>query len=654
MIIIGVLFYFNRLSMRFSPTLLTMSLCSIFSSNLFAQSMEQTTEQNQVESITVTASGFEQLLSQAPASVSVIDRKQLAQRAYKDITDALRDVPGVTVTGGGYRQDISVRGLPAQYTSILVDGKKQTGRESQPNGSGGYEQDWLPPLDSIERIEIVRGPMSTLYGSDAMGGVINIITRKNFRKWSGNFRAETKIQENSDSGSDSQVQLAFSGPLIENLLSITASGLYQKREEDDIERGYAEKDLSNIRTAFHLTPNTTDTLTFEYIFQDQTRTSTPGKSLPERNSLAETESERHSYALTHEGKYDDVTARSYIQQESVENVGRDITIDNLVFNSQWSWAASDSHMLTVGTEFLEESLDDFDTNGGEATNIENSQWSLYGEDEWRVNDSLAFTLGIRLDDNEQFSSQVSPRAYAVYNLNDNWVVKGGVSTGYRTPELREMADGWIQESRGGDVYGNPDLSPETTLNKELALYYSGDAGLEYSITVFHNDFDDKIAIASCELSVCLDETDRYNINIDEAESYGAEFAAKYNVGNWSFNGAYSYTRSEQKTGSNEGLPLVQQPKHLFTLNTTYRLSQESEIWSRWTVRGEETALTSVSSRSILSPGVGLFDIGYNTKLTRNIKLQTGLYNAFDKTMRYEEFGYVEDGRRLWLGLNWTF
>lgn len=66
-------------------------------------------------------------MSQAPASVSVIVRKQLAQRAYKDITGALRDVPGVTVTGGGYRQDISVRGLPAQYTTILVDGKSRPG-----------------------------------------------------------------------------------------------------------------------------------------------------------------------------------------------------------------------------------------------------------------------------------------------------------------------------------------------------------------------------------------------------------------------------------------------------------------------------------------------------------------------------------------------
>jgi len=602
--------------MTFKPTLLTISLFSLFSQSALAQA----TGQDKIENITVTASGFEQLLSQAPASVSVIDRKQLAQRAYKDITDALRDVPGVTVTGGGYRQDISVRGLPAQYTTILVDGKKQTGRESQPNGSGGYEQDWLPPLDSIERIEIVRGPMSTLYGSDAMGGVINIITRKNYRKWSGNLRAETKIQGNSDSGADSQIQLAFSGPLIENLLSITASGLYQKREEDDIERGYAEKELRNMRTAFHLTPNTSDTLTFEYILQDQTRTSTPGKSLPERNSLSKTESERHSYALTHEGKYKDLTSRSYVQQESVENVGRNITIDNLVANTQWSLILNESHMVTLGAEFLEESLDDFDTNSGDATNIENSQWSVYGEDEWRLTDKLAFTLGLRLDDNEQFNSQVSPRAYAVYNINDNWVLKGGVSTGYRTPELREMAEGWVQESRGGNIYGNPALSPETTVNKEIALYFSGDDGFEYSITAFHNDFDDKIAIATCELDVCLDDTDRYNINIDEVESYGAELAARYNIGNWSFNGAYSYTRSEQKTGANEGLSLVQQPKHLFTLNTTYRLSETGEVWSRWTVRGEETALTSVSSRSILSPGVGVFDIGYNTKLTRNIKL----------------------------------
>ena len=607
-----------------------------------------------IENITVTASGFEQLLSQAPASVSILDRKQLAQRAYKDITDALRDVPGVTVTGGGYRQDISIRGLPAQYTTILVDGKRQTGRESQPNGSGGYEQDWLPPLDSIERIEIVRGPMSTLYGSDAMGGVINIITRKNYRKWNGNLRLETRLQENSDSGADSQVQMSVSGPLINDVLSISVNGLYQKREEDDIERGFAEKSLSNLRSALHWTPTEEDVVSFEIITQDQTRIATPGLSLPQRNNRSELESKRQSYAITHEGRYENLVSRSYIQQESVENVGRNITIDNTLLNSQWSISLAPNHNITAGIEFQEESLDDFDTNSGSATNIENSQWSVYSEDEWRLSDALALTMGLRLDNNDVFDVQLSPRVYAVYNINDNWVLKGGVSTGYRTPELREMAEGWIQESRGGNVYGNAELQPETTVNKELAIYYSGDNDLEYSVTAFHNDFEDKIAIAACELEACVDPTDRYNINIDEAVSYGVELATRWSVDNWSLNAAYSFTRSEQETGVNEGLPLVQQPKHLFTLNTTYRLSGESEIWSRWTVRGKETALTSVSSRSILSPGVGLFDIGYNTRLTRHIKLQTGLYNVLDKTMRYEEFGYVEDGRRLWLGINWVF
>ncbi len=607
-----------------------------------------------IENITVTASGFEQLLSQAPASVSILDRKQLAQRAYKDITDALRDVPGVTVTGGGYRQDISIRGLPAQYTTILVDGKRQTGRESQPNGSGGYEQDWLPPLDSIERIEIVRGPMSTLYGSDAMGGVINIITRKNYRKWNGNLRLETRLQENSDSGADSQVQMSVSGPLINDVLSISVNALYQKREEDDIERGFAEKSLSNLRSALHWTPTEEDVVSFEIITQDQTRIATPGLSLPQRNNRSELESKRQSYAITHEGRYENLVSRSYIQQESVENVGRNITIDNTLLNSQWSISLAPNHNITAGIEFQEESLDDFDTNSGSATNIENSQWSVYSEDEWRLSDALALTMGLRLDNNDVFDVQLSPRVYAVYNINDNWVLKGGVSTGYRTPELREMAEGWIQESRGGNVYGNAELQPETTVNKELAIYYSGDNDLEYSVTAFHNDFEDKIAIAACELEACVDPTDRYNINIDEAVSYGVELATRWSVDNWSLNAAYSFTRSEQETGVNEGLPLVQQPKHLFTLNTTYRLSGESEIWSRWTVRGKETALTSVSSRSILSPGVGLFDIGYNTRLTRHIKLQTGLYNVLDKTMRYEEFGYVEDGRRLWLGINWVF
>merc|ERR1712023_19927 len=117
------------------------------------------------------------MLKEAPASISVLDKEDLSERFYRDLTDAMTDIPGVIVTGGGDREDISLRGMGSQYTLILVDGQRQSSRETRPNSDGpGVEGAWIPPLSAIERIEVIRGPMSSLYGSDAIGGVINIIT----------------------------------------------------------------------------------------------------------------------------------------------------------------------------------------------------------------------------------------------------------------------------------------------------------------------------------------------------------------------------------------------------------------------------------------------------------------------------------------------
>ncbi len=86
---------------------------------------------------------------------------------------------------------------------MLVDGKRTTSRETRPNSDGpGIEQGWLPPLQAIERIEVIRGPMSTLYGSDAIGGVINIITRRDQHEWHGNVQLSTLLQEKRASGDE--------------------------------------------------------------------------------------------------------------------------------------------------------------------------------------------------------------------------------------------------------------------------------------------------------------------------------------------------------------------------------------------------------------------------------------------------------------------
>ena len=137
----------------------------------------------------------------APASITVISREDLEKKSYGDVTDMLMDVPGVNITGGGSSSDISIRGMAPAYTMLLIDGRRQNTRETRPNSDNpGIEQGWLPPLQAIERIEVIRGPMSSLYGSDAMGGVVNIITRKVPVEWTGSVRNELTLQEDSDSG----------------------------------------------------------------------------------------------------------------------------------------------------------------------------------------------------------------------------------------------------------------------------------------------------------------------------------------------------------------------------------------------------------------------------------------------------------------------
>ncbi|KYQ95432.1 hypothetical protein AWY96_18825 [Serratia plymuthica] len=100
----------------------------------------------------MTAAGYEQTQEDAPASITVIDGKDLRKRSFQNLGDAVRDVEGVVVNGSANETDISIRGMPADYTLLLVDGKRQSGRDSRVNGNSGYEQSFVPPAAAIERI----------------------------------------------------------------------------------------------------------------------------------------------------------------------------------------------------------------------------------------------------------------------------------------------------------------------------------------------------------------------------------------------------------------------------------------------------------------------------------------------------------------------
>ncbi|MBE2169199.1 MULTISPECIES: TonB-dependent receptor domain-containing protein [unclassified Cobetia] len=609
---------------------------------------------DQLEDIVVTASGHDQMVKDAPASMSVITRESLEGRHYSDLTDALRGLPGVTVSSGGYSKDISIRGMPGEYTLILVDGRPIDSRDTRPSGSGGFEQDWLPPLEAIERIEVVRGPMSTRYGSDAIGGVINIITRKTQEEWVTNLHYDTFIPQHSVSGQERQSRIRTSGPLIDGLLGLSVSAGQTTRQEDDITRGYPQRKRQDLDTKLSLTPDDNQRIEAEFAYHDQNRQTEEDRS---QGQDSDRDWDTRRFSLSHQGDWASASTNSYVQYETSRNDSRDITLSNTKASSNVLIPLGD-HLTTLGVSFEEEHLEDNDTNAlSDINEIRNSRWSLFAEDEWLLTDDWALTGGVRLDEDENYGSHLSPRLYSVYQLADSWTLKTGVATGYKAPSLRQVADNWVQDSRGGDIYGNPDLEAETSLSREIALLYDNARGTQAGVTLFRSDFDDKIVTELCPDGACAGGADdaRWYNNVDSAVTQGVELSLNQELRHdLALALSYTYTDSEQTSGENKGQPLTQIPRHQATAQLDWQLNHRLNHWTRVDWRGEETQpATGVTSRTVIAPSYTIVDTGVSFDATTQLTLSAGLYNLFDKRVRYDDFGYVEDGRRLWVGVDYT-
>jgi len=167
--------------MVLKPSRLAMAV-SVASTCLSGLVMAAEEQPVQLDELVVSAAGYEQKITDAPASISVISQEALEQSSFSNLAEALETVEGVDVrqsTGKTGGLNISIRGLSSEYTLILIDGRRQNSPGNvTPNGFNSTSTSFIPPLSAIERIEVIRGPMSTLYGSDAIGGVVNIITKK--------------------------------------------------------------------------------------------------------------------------------------------------------------------------------------------------------------------------------------------------------------------------------------------------------------------------------------------------------------------------------------------------------------------------------------------------------------------------------------------
>lgn len=683
---------------------LTISILGVMGSVAHAneQAVEEidTQKTNQLETIVVTtAGGYEQNIADAAATISVITAEELEKRSYSDITDALKNVPGVFVQGGGTNQTISIRGMGSAYTLFLIDGKPMNDGSLLTTNGGvqGASINFLPPIEAIERIEVIRGPSSSLYGSDAMGGVINIITKKHQDKMTASIRTEyiKADQSNKVNNDATNTSLYINTPLIDKLLSLQVTAGYQTIEESTLQKNSTESGESdpdfnkkNVTGKLIFTPDQHHTITAEYSNTQQDRTHNPGKSMLPTSNRSYSELEKNNYSLTHEAKFDKLMVNSYVQYDKDQNnsiTGRTIKLNDgtevtnpggilfetLTANSQGTYFF-DQNSLTIGANFKKENLEDGTTNqqkemAGKVTKMDRYQWALFAEDTWNASDDLALTFSGRFDENEFFGSNFSPKAYAVYSATDNLTVKGGVISGYKAPSLRSSSPQYMLNSMGGAIIPNPDLKPEKSLTYETGLaYQNSDLGLLASLMFFKTDFKDKITRSS-RMAGSQDEDSQfyldhpelpfnsngytYNYNVDEAEIQGLEITTDYQISDYlKYRHSYTYTDSEQTSGQNKGKPLNDIPKHMFNAGLDWDLNDQVYLWTQLNYRGK----TAGTSQNIQTPSYTFADIGAVYKYDHKLQFSTGIYNLANKDVVDDGNSSVLDGRRYSFAVNLKF
>ncbi|WP_241764538.1 MULTISPECIES: TonB-dependent receptor domain-containing protein [unclassified Pseudoalteromonas] len=655
---------------------------------------------NEMETMVVTATGYQQKIIDAPASISVILQEELRKQSYTTVVDAVRDLPGVYVTGGGNMQDISIRGMDDQYTLYLVDGRPlSAGRSVNTNGSDGGKQIGIPPLAMIERVEVIRGPMSSLYGSEAMGGVINIITRTAPQQWSGSLAASYTSSMNDVSNDQYNTDFYAGGALIKDVLGIELTGSIQHTDESDYSGGgdatasRPDSDTTQFGVKFNWAVDDKNKMSLAYDTSNIDFEHTPGNSIAIDAEGSQYEFEKQMYSLTHMGNYGKLTTNTYLQQDLSERVqDEDKKEEIITFNTSATYAA-EQHIYTVGARYKTEELVD-ETNGLLDANVAIAsdtvdRWigALFTEVEWNFIKDLSITTGLRYDNDEQFGSHWSPRIYANWHANNRFTVKGGISTGYTQPSLSQATAGFGRGTGGGGspnlsptgtsisralIIGNPDLDPETSVNYEVSFIYNDPKiGLSTSLTFYHTDFDDKIAEDRYCISENIDRNDFENYqcefsgntyqflstqkNISEAEMQGVEATVNYRIAdNLRFKADYSFTDSEQKSGDFAGEPLNKIPKSMANATLNWDASDTINLWSRVNYRGETTDYLSRTSLSDGTPGYTMMDIGAQYWMTDNLKVMAGLYNVTNRVVTNETYGVVLDGRRLTVSFNFEF
>ncbi len=629
-----------------------------------------------IKEIVVTATRTLEKKEYLPQVVNVVSKKDIQKTVGDDLTDIIKKNSSVDVIEypGGYSGTISIRGIRSDYWGtikhclILVDGR--------PIGSTT-----LAPInkDSIERIEILKGPASSLYGSDAMGGVVNIITKRSKGK------IKSSLTMSGGSFDTWNTELSSGGNITDKLdFNITGSTYHQN---DDIRMGNSH---DRDHTAFK---KNNGTARFGLDFAKNWRMDIKGnwhigRDIEHPNDIGWGDTKQKSREIDQYGgdinlsgaigDHNDISLIIHSSQE--ENEYRYEYAETDPYKGSWNkfnWFGLqlqdtyhwNTYNFTIGGEFqkITEKGKSWNADGTRKgpwrPDNERENFSLFGEAMLKIfNNRMIVTVGGRLDitdletkktpykvgftpDSKDYSA-FNPSGGLKFFISPQWQVHSTIGTAFVTPKPEQVAGIWVS-SWGSTTKGNPDLDPENSVTWDAGISFDKkEWGFSGDLTYFMTDIDDKIEKVKVNNKLYTYE------NTFEAKIRGLEGEFSFDTGtlanlNYSINLFVNFTRlfkAEERLSTG-----TQDIRNVADIKINYGLEYDDgyffngRVTARHVGHRKDTDWATSGSPEVENPSFTVVDLAANFQMAKHHRLSLQIDNVFDKYY-YETKGYPLPGR----------
>ncbi|MCK5917921.1 MAG: TonB-dependent receptor [Cocleimonas sp.] len=637
------------------PTTLHLSsyLC-VFSLLLASQYANAETVLEEI--IVTTGTKTERKLLDVPVRTEVVSKQELERTHARDLAEGLKNVPGLLLKPihGKSGQEVWLQGLDADRVLVLIDGQPVS-------ASTGSSVDLSQiAIGDVDHIEIVKGAVSALYGSEAMGGVVNIITSRSDKPFSYSFVLDTGTYGDKNIGNnfnDKHIKVDLTRHTKNWHVRLTAD--IRDKQGTDLDKSTWRYEghmgtKSNLSTEIAYTSDSGTKFAIKPTFyiEDLSRnfsTFVPG--VGEVKKVKREDANRKNISLTFNkplangGKLSSwfihENFRDITQQDTLITPVLDQKRDaNMAFNKaeiQWDRPIGENHLFTVGLVGLKSALKQHQTQnkGGKTVYIDEiggkkkrTNAEIYLQDDIFITDKLELLPGFRYQNDSDFGSHSAPKINLMYT--PNWSshfdtkLRFGLGKGYRVPTLKDRYFIFDHSALGYMVIGDANLQPETSTSFTVGIELAKASKFNADFNVFYNDIDK--LIGNDLASVRADGVSLYkNVNIDKARTQGFDISTRYTFSpRLSSTLSYSYLNA---IDVNTKKKLTQRPVHQVKLKLNFKLPKYKADISLY---GNHQSKEYINSKNtITSPGYSTLDLKLNKEISKGTKLFFGIDNITD-------------------------